>query len=158
MYDQTRYGAPKVPASSACAVLRAVAAKNIKDLRATSVVDMAAAALGVDAWVAITGSPSIADAYKYGADAVKVLAASLSRSCGYPGEYNEEYWEQGNPPLPTSEKYLVLCKEHQLWAAQMCPTAPNLVLVRAGADLLAAGDSNDYGRYGALLMLIAGQG
>lgn len=158
MSDQTRYGAPRLPASSACAVLRAHAAKNVKELRATSVVDMAAAAVGVDAWVAVTGSSVMSDAHKYGPDAVKVLAACLSRSCGYPGEYSTDYWEQGSQSLPAAEEYLVLLKEHQLWALAMCPTAANLVLVKAGADLLAAGDTNDYGRYGALLLLLADQG
>lgn len=158
MSDQTRYGAPRLPASSACAVLRAYAARNVKELRETNVVDMAASALGVDAWVAVTGSSTMSDAYKYGHDAVKVLAACLSRSCGYPGEYNVDYWEQGNQSLPAAEEYMVLYKEHRLWALALCPTAPNLVLAKAGADLLAAGDANDYGRYGALLLLMSDQG
>lgn len=158
MNDQTRYGAPRLPASSACAVLRAHAAKNVKDLRATNVVDMAASAVGVDAWVAITGSSNMSDAYKYGPDAVKVLAACLSRSCGYPGEYSTDYWEQSNQSLPSTEDYMVLLREHQLWAFEMCPTATNLVLAKAGSDLLAAGDTNDYGKYGALLLLMAEQG
>lgn len=157
MQGQTRYGSPRVPAASACAVLRARAAKNVKDLRMVDVVDMAASALSADAWVAITGSSDMTEAYKYGPDAVKVLAACLSRACGYPGEYDKDYWKQGSPSLPTSDDYLVLLKDHQGWAAEMCPTAYNLVLAKAGADLLAAGDNNDYGRYGALLILVAEQ-
>jgi len=129
----------------------------VKDLRVVDVVDMAASALSADAWVAITGSSDMTEAYKYGPNAVKVLAACLSRACGYPGEYDKDYWKQGSPSLPTSDDYLVLLKDHQGWAAEMCPTAYNLVLAKAGADLLAAGDNNDYGRYGALLILVAEQ-
>jgi hypothetical protein len=153
MVEKTRYGSPRIPAASACSVLRSHALKsNIVMLPATTV-DMAAASLAADAWAALTGTSTIGNARNYGKSAVTVLAACIARACGQPGSNPVNYATQ----FASSDDSLRLVSEHAAWATEMCPDASRLVLSRAASDLLAAGEETVYGRYAGLLIVVSQQ-
>jgi len=149
--DVTRFGSPARPVEAIAGVLRMRASASGVALLPAGPVDLLAAAVTADAWCALLGGLRLDDAKTQDETARRVLAASLARAAGYPGEVVEVPLEE----CASAPDLLRLAEQHASWAWELCPDAPEQVLVRAGSDLFAAGSGTRFAAYGALLQLLA---
>lgn len=147
----TRFGSPARPIEAPAALLRARAAASGLVLRPAPPVDLLAAAVTADAWAVLLGASSLDEVRAHGEAATAVLAAALARAAGYPGPLVEVPLED----CASAPEQLRLAEQHRCWAGELCPDAPGQVLMRAGADLYAAGAGTRLAAYGALLQLLA---
>jgi len=150
---QTRYGSPRRPVRIATAVLRARAAANGARLRDTDELNLATAAVGADAWVALTGAQDLSTPAGFGPAATASLAAILARAAGHPGQQVEVPLETCASSMPL----LRLAEEHVDWAYELVGTDAHQALIDAGSDLAAGGPDSAFAAYGCLLQVVAGE-
>ena len=105
----TRYGSSKVDLLSTSGVIRARALALGINLRKTAAKDLAAASIGLDAWLLISGAASFVDISL--AELDQCLAAILARGAGYP-------MPQINSKSKPTDEFLLLKagEEYFAWA------------------------------------------
>jgi hypothetical protein len=117
-------------------------------------VDLAAAVLVADAFMALTGADSFDRPASYGEGAVRVLAAMLVRAAGCGDPVGEV------PTLACASAgwLLLLAGEHAAWARDLVgDDLVEDVLERAAWDLWAGGEGSLFAAYAALLAVSAEQ-
>lgn len=150
LQPETRFGSPSLPAEAASGVLRARARSRGVKLAQADMVDLAAAAVAADAWVALTGARSLDAAAGWGRNATAAVAALLARAAGHPSPLAEAPLED----CPVSDDLLRLAEYHWEWAGLLAPGRAGDVLLRAASDLMAAGRGTLFSEYAALLHLL----
>ena len=137
------------PATAAGAVLRARASRAGLELRTVTTVDLAAACLTLDAWMALVGADTLDRPQRYGAGSVEVVAAGLTRAAGRADKPAEV------PVLncPTAAWLLELADTQLRWAKQLAGDDVSSVLAAAAWDLWAGGEASVFASYGSLLAI-----
>lgn len=147
----TRYGSPRLPLTAAGAVLRARAVRAGVSPSQVGGVDLAAACIAADAWMALTGAAGLDRPQQHGAPALAVAAALLARASGC----GEEASEVSTWDCPSAEWLLALAEEHGQWALDLVGDDACLALERAAWDLTAGGEGTAFSAYAALLAITA---
>lgn len=138
----TRYGSSKIDLLSTSAVIRARALALGINLRKTEPKDLAAASIGVDAWLLLSGAPSFVDLSL--AELDQSLGAILARGAGYPMP------QTISKSRPTSEIMLLRAgEEYYAWASSYNNIDPNEIISSVASDL-ARGDTK-YSQFAAML-------
>lgn len=158
---RTRYGASADSVVAAAAVLRARTVSNRVELAGAGDADLAAAAIGADAWMWITGAEDLNRPAQYGPGAVAVLAAILARAGGHRRYVTGEVLDDVTPLV--SPDAVELVEAYRDWVGgQLGGVACTPVLLRAAADLSAgrrdarAGVELDLVRMAALFETLSG--
>lgn len=148
----TRYGASAESPERAAAVLRARVGSAGGTLGPASRLDLAAAVVGVDAWMAVTGAHSLERPGDHGAAAVAVLSASLCRA----GGATERHLGPLEVEACAGEDHLVAAAEgYARWATHHLGCDAPVVLQLAAADLAANGPTGPFAAMAELLVIIA---
>lgn len=146
----TRYGATADGVERSAGVLRARAARAGLELRPASEVDLAAAVVGVESWMAVLRTESLETPIQHGRPAVQALAASMARAAGH-----------GSPVVPveaaaTSDDLLQLVAGHARWAvALLGAEGAGEALCRAASDVTAGAEHPAFSALAAALSATA---
>lgn len=147
----SRYGAGSEKPDLACAVLRARAMAHGLDLRTAAKIDLAAAAIGADAWMLLCNTNSFELPRQYGEAAVRSLAAILARSAGHSGGSSEFHSEN----CASAPELIVAAESHGRWAYRVIGEDAPTALRAAAFDLAAAGPKSRFSSYAELLSIVA---
>lgn len=147
----SRYGSGSEKPDLACAVLRARAMAHGLDLRLAEKIDLAAAAVGADAWMLLCNTASFELPRQHGEPAVRSLAAILARSAGHSGASMDIQAER----CASAPELLVAAESHGRWAHRVVGEQAPEALRRAAFDLAAAGPKSRFSSYAELLSIIA---
>jgi len=124
----TRYGSSKVDLLSTSAVIRARALALGINLRKTDPKDLAAASIGVDAWLLLSKAPSFVDISLAQLD--QSLGAILARGSGYPMP------QMLSKARPTDDALLLKAGEEYLsWAKSYTTMDPFEIIACVASDL-----------------------
>lgn len=131
----TRFGATSDVLQRSAGVLRARASRAGLELRPASTVDLAAAVVAVDSWMAVLRTPTLDQPARHGRAAVRALAAALSRSAGHGGPVEPV------EPCGATDDLLDLAAGHARWAAAILGVESAAeALRRSASDLYVGGD------------------
>lgn len=129
----TRFGSSSADLGHAASVLRAQAARSGMVLGRATLVDLAAAVIGADAWMLVTSATGMQHAPRYGRAARNVYLAILLRASGC--------GPVGVPPFrdaSTADEVISAADGYARWASRMLGGEARQALQLAALDLAVA--------------------